>query len=241
MVVFALDPRYPHVVGRAESRAHAVARKRHGHHQEHRLREPRREIFSWRRRRPAKDLQDLFATAKFLKDDGTEDTTPKHKFNFDQNFYSIVFTAKNPAAKDPEPVRVLIIPAKYADYYKASGVTNIQLGAATLPGVDKLFDVFLTNDEDATAGTTYTYIEVEDPLHAQLLAASKLVNFGDIASSLLRIRKAREGREKAAGEKISDVEEVAYFAITEIDIPVTRATLTAKTATDSGDIPQKKI
>jgi hypothetical protein len=187
------------------------------------------------------DLAKLFATATFLDFGGDPMKEPPHRFDFGAKFYSVIFTAKNPAAKDPELVRVLIIPSDFAKYYDRSGSTGAQLGTATLPGVKKLYDVFLTNDEDATAGTTYTYTEVENPLHAQFLAAAKLVDFGAIAESL-RIARARHAADPGAvPEDVAPPPAVAYFALTEITIPVSRANLTAKTATDSGDIAQSKI
>ncbi|HVE70645.1 MAG TPA: hypothetical protein VNI54_04690 [Thermoanaerobaculia bacterium] len=167
-----------------------------------------------------------------------------HKFDFDRNFYSFIFVAKDPTAKDPQLVRVLTYPKSFAAYYRDAGATEIELGNASLPGVQQIYDVFLYTGK-ASIGITYTYTETENPLNAQMIAAAKLVNFGEIASAISSQDVVAKQLERAAPGARPEVDpadkEVVYFTISSVSIPATRATVTAKSTVDFGDTPQKKI
>ncbi len=171
-----------------------------------------------------------------------------HRFDFEHNYYSFIFVAKDPTAADPQLVRVLTYPAGFARRFGTGGATDVELGAATVPGVAELYDVFLSMDKDAAIGLQYSYTEVENPLQSQFIAASKVMNFGDIAKAITsqqvlektraRNPDAAKGVDLAARAKTT---EVVYFTISHVTIPAKRATVTAKATADFGDVAQKKI
>jgi hypothetical protein len=194
------------------------------------------------------DIITMFHDPVYLDSKG--DLLPEvvHRFDFEHNYYSFIFVAKDPTAADPQLVRVLTYPAGFATRFGTSSATDVELGAATVPGIAEIYDVFLSMDKDASIGLQYGYTEVENPLQSQFIAASKVMNFGDIAKAITSqqvLEKTRDRNPEAAkGVDLAaraTKTEVVYFAISRVTIPAKRATVTAKATADFGDVAQKKI
>lgn len=188
------------------------------------------------------DLAELVKSATFATPAGELVAEKSHQFDLDTNFYSFVFLGKQAAAKDPQVVRVLTYPKRLVEKMPNTEIPLVELGGAVLPGTPTLFEVFLTTDKDASIGSTYTYVETEHPLRAQLLGASKLINPGEIAigATLDQLVIKVQAVRGPAFVQINDPEAI-YFQISRVDLPAGRTAVTAKSATDSGDIAQSRI
>jgi hypothetical protein len=91
------------------------------------------------------------------------------RFVFDANpYYSVVFVATPPGATDPKIYRLLL-------HVKSAGKAEI---VDHLPGVTDFYEIFLSEDPDATIDTVFSAAAVANPIEAQVLKTVKFTEEG---------------------------------------------------------------
>jgi hypothetical protein len=142
-----------------------------------------------------------------------------HTFDYETNYYSVAFTAKRPGAKDPEVVRVLV----HCDNDKGDCIVP-EPYTTRLPGVSTLFEVFVDAAKDARIARIYTSSPTPNPLQAQLIKASKLIDLPGIA-----FRKKVAARSGAATPT-----EPLFVRISNVKLPDRRGSVVVTTKITGG-------
>lgn len=147
---------------------------------------------------------------------------------------SFLFVASQPK-REPETVRILLYPKSFAEKYKDSGVPLAEWADAALAGSNVFYDVLISDQPDATAESTYAWTDIEPALHAKLLAASKLIDFGPIAAHTTK--RSAEVRALGPQEMVFGgvPDEKIFFSIVRVTLPGQQGKVTIDSTITTGN------